>query len=382
MDLATACPLCGRAVGNTGYLVVERAYWYHECPALTAQPSTPTIAGRAAAPTIPAGGRPTLAETLFQPRLRLSISPVTSTSVIQQFCAELERFPAVRGIDLEQFIGQMAVLDVEASSLSDLIAALLALRELPVSGLTVTADGQISARLDEQAIERRAGIRFTPPSAPMASPPPAPTTAPPRDALAELQERLQQLSRGLADLTGRPAASAPAAQTTQAPTADPRERLHELTGRIAALKQRGEGPTSTEEQAATPAVGAAVATAPQQTEAQPLPADGDHPAPSALAGAQPAGKAVEREPATQSIQVVAYPFENFSSVNSFINAIRTLPDVRYVAPRRFRAGTIQLAVDYAGALPLSDRIRGLETFAPQIVNESEDTITVAIGGAR
>lgn len=368
MDLATACPLCGRAVGNTGYLVVERAYWYHECPALAAQPGAPTIAGRTAAPPIPAGGRPTLAETLFQPRLRLSISPVTSTSVIQQFCAELERFPAVRGIDLEQFIGQMAVLDIEATSLSDLIAALLALRELPVNGLTVTADGQISARLDEQAIERRAAR-------------PAPAAAPPKDALAELQERLQQLSRSLGSLTGRSAASGPATQTAPLSSSDPRERLHELAGRIAALKQTGEATTAAREQAAGVSA-SAVAAAPWQTEAKPLPAEDDHSAPATATSAQPTGGGVvEPAPAAQSFQVVAYPFENFSSVNSFINAIRALPDVRYVAPRRFRAGTIQLAVDYAGALPLSDRIRALETFAPQIVNETEDTITVAIGGA-
>jgi hypothetical protein len=79
--------------------------------------------------------------------------------------------------------------------------------------------------------------------------------------------------------------------------------------------------------------------------------------------------------------VIAYPFENFSSVNSFINAVRLLPDVRYVAPRRFRAGTIQLAVDYTGAEPLAERIRTLVAFTPRIVAEDEESVTVTIGNA-
>jgi hypothetical protein len=83
----------------------------------------------------------------------------------------------------------------------------------------------------------------------------------------------------------------------------------------------------------------------------------------------------------QSLQLIAYPFENFSGVNSFINAVRLLPDVRYVAPRRFRAGTIQLAVDYAGVEPLAERIRSLDSFMPRIVSEDEESVTVTIGHA-
>jgi hypothetical protein len=107
--------------------------------------------------------------------------------------------------------------------------------------------------------------------------------------------------------------------------------------------------------------------------------------PSAWRGMEVAAVAIAPQGAVpgtpQSLQLIAYPFENFSGVNSFINAVRLLPDVRYVAPRRFRAGTIQLAVDYAGAEPLAERIRSLETFMPQIVSEDEESVTVTIGHA-
>jgi hypothetical protein len=101
--------------------------------------------------------------------------------------------------------------------------------------------------------------------------------------------------------------------------------------------------------------------------------------------APPAAAIAERMPhlrpegAPDQVQVVAYPFQNFAVVNSFINALRRIPNVHNVAPRHFRGGTIQLAVDYTGREMLSEHIRELTHFDPEIVTEDGSSVTVAIG---
>lgn len=496
MDLASACPLCGRAVGNTGYLVVERAYWYHDCSAQPASQTGAPALAHAAGPALPAAGQSMLVDSAFQPRLRLTISPVRDSGAIQQFGAALVRSPAVRGLELEQYVGQVAVLAVDATSVSELVAALLSVEGFPVSGLTITADGQLSARLDVQTADTMPPPYATPAPAippftpPFASPlPPAPTVPTTFAAsriepgkLSDLRSRVQRLSQDLSQMlagsappptsqgfayppqqaspapaplsTDEPphpsavenaerhapspaesgehdvaaSADAPHDPFTRPPGSDPShapdfESLlpahastlwegydrgnsngHSAyepsagpfgvavqeppTGEIAAEEQRAlrdtpeaapdtHPPTPGEDAETWDVAAFGAAAVEDRVDAQPDAAG----AGAAQLRAEPALPAQRRAPDTaQSMQVVAYPFENFSGVNSFINAVRLLPDVRYVAPRRFRAGTIQLTVDYAGDEPLGERLRTLAGFSARVVSESSDTVTVTIGG--
>jgi hypothetical protein len=418
-------------------MVVERAYWYHDCGALGIAPGTPAhseshaLAAASTAPALPAGGRPTLVDSVFQPRSRLTISPATDSTTIQRFCTALSAHPAVRDVELEQFIGQMAVLLVDATSLSDLITALLNVEQFPVNGLTVTPDGQLSARLDEQAVARWSLPRRT------TSEQPAPQQGGAR--LNELQERVQRLARDLGALVARtpatmpttapprptPEPSAPLEEPTLAftgsaysrpvveenwaqppayeehePVADERPvigtHIWQALDRLAALRQSAAQEADTEQvdNVAREPIALATATLPLESETTPEPAPFFRRVATAveMASAADANDATpaeisetyvaSRSAAPQNIQVVAYPFENFSGVNSFINAVRLLPDVRYVAPRRFRAGTIQLAVDYMGEESLADRLRSLTSFTPHIVQQDDETVTVAIGGER
>jgi len=149
-----------------------------------------------------------------------------------------------------------------------------------------------------------------------------------------------------------------------------------------------------EQPAATPAEPAS-AWPNAEPEAPPPSAPEELPEPAATTAAgaveaevitRPFGATAERTPSAgaqslpDQVQVIAYPFENFGAVNSFINAIRRIPDVRHVAPRRFRGGIIQLTVEYAGAVPLASHLQVLEGFEPRVVSNEGDTVSVAIGG--
>jgi hypothetical protein len=83
----------------------------------------------------------------------------------------------------------------------------------------------------------------------------------------------------------------------------------------------------------------------------------------------------------RTITLVAYPFESFSLLNSFLTALSGVAGVAFAAPRRFRGGTLQLAVEYSGEEPLSARILRLSRFQPRVEVETYDSLTLAIEGA-
>ncbi len=83
-------------------------------------------------------------------------------------------------------------------------------------------------------------------------------------------------------------------------------------------------------------------------------------------------------PSGDSVTVIAYPFLKFSAVNLFLNAVSELSGVRHCAARRFRDGTLHLAVDYAGTTPFRERLIGLAGFGPRLISEDEHTLTVAL----
>lgn len=82
--------------------------------------------------------------------------------------------------------------------------------------------------------------------------------------------------------------------------------------------------------------------------------------------------------AAQGVQLVARPFSNFGQLNRFITAIGGLPDVRSVALRRFRDGTLWLAVDCVNTGAFSARLRAQREIPIEIVSEGEGTIEVAV----
>ncbi|MHB8575981.1 MAG: hypothetical protein ACYDCQ_11695 [Dehalococcoidia bacterium] len=430
--------------------------------------------------------------------MRVLVSPIHDSSTIEQFNAALLGASSVVSAELEQFVGQTAVLAVDATSASDLISALLGLDRFPLTGLTVAADGQLSVRLDESGAAHRdlpatAGPVFATPSAPVLpapavqqSPQPDPTADPLqnlRDTVSRLSGRINQVLHEGRSGVVIPQRPTPPVET--APVAWEEQRaatafdatvqaahLRSIT-RPADYEPHGEqagaalqATTSPAAVAATEDDGRAVRhffrhatpvepvvaapegvpeplltdtplpdehdTLPIFADVSALPADEAAPIARAQAPAVPddmsdttepspvtarqaflanreafaaldepltpeatirsvgasaavadAGETVQQPAETQDkLQVVAYPFENFAVVNSFISALRRLPDVRHVAPRRFRGGAIQLSVDYSGAEPFANLIGTLTHFEPQIVSDDGETINVAIGGAQ
>jgi hypothetical protein len=121
--------------------------------------------------------------------------------------------------------------------------------------------------------------------------------------------------------------------------------------------------------------------------AVPPPARTEAPATTALAIPAAEARATPRpQPSTtggdaDQLTVVAYPFASFTLLNSFIQSISGLGGVGFVTPRRFRGGSLQLAVDYAGGEPLAERIERLEQFHPRVSTGDDGQITVVIEGA-
>jgi len=479
VNLASDCPICSRALGESGHLVVDRAYWHHECakPPTLIEPPTDNEQ------TATSGVAPRAAQSLLEARLRVLVSPMRDSNTIEQFSAALQTADCVRRIDLEQFVGQTVVLAIDSPSVAELIAALLNLPGFPLAGLTISADGQLSVRLDELAVSRSApliGARLAD-TTPLhheegqasvqaqAARAAVSSDAAAMEGLTSTVNRLKsQLNRVLNEMNAPAARTALAATTAEAPQqiVRPDRVPGAATPEGSVMDQqrvpvpepassffRSTGPLDEQNASAAWHETAAAADAPAgQVTGQDRPrrsfpmyvdepvATGWRQSPASSpveatvqaeppAGAGPSSaltvvslEAVEVEPfeensrfehgeayvpqrrasspgevlsesnesmprrrsdtTPEKLQVVAYPFENFAGVNSFINAIRLLPDVRHVAPRRFRGGTIQLSVDYSGSEQLSEQIRGLDDFEPRIVSQEGDIINVAIGGSR
>lgn len=88
------------------------------------------------------------------------------------------------------------------------------------------------------------------------------------------------------------------------------------------------------------------------------------------------GAGHRRSPAIDEVvscTVIAQPFASFRDLNGFVSAVAALPGVRRAAPRRFRAGTLHLAVEYSGPLSLASLLTRLEPFALTI-GEGEDRV--------
>jgi hypothetical protein len=480
---------------------VERTYWYHECAAdAHAAPDPGVVHNATAVERAPEPPNP-----LLQSRLRVLVMPVADSATIERLIAGLAAQEAVRSAELEQFDGRSALLGVETSGASNLIAVLLRLQDFSVAGLTVTAEGQLNVRLDESAVPQAvapvtaAGPLPQPtpatqeqaPSAPAPAPLPAapPSAAAPggqEDLLATLRasvERLSGISRAIVERGEEPFTPQLSEQPTSLPSTQRDEREDEPAGALLASAGSeaanpllfparpapveleddarsayrpsswlfGEPSERTEVEpeehderavfwqedvfpiptasfadgaidseacaAAQPAEEPATDSVESAADLEPLafvPAEDRRsrlfmrneeegelyqpvssfslaPAPAESTGQErpmaPSAPAAiaEREPEAQPapanrVLVVASPFQNFAVVNSFITAIRSLPDVHNVAPRRFRDGAIELAIDYSGRDRLGAHIRGLSHFEPEIVSDDGQTVTVQIGG--
>ena len=82
-------------------------------------------------------------------------------------------------------------------------------------------------------------------------------------------------------------------------------------------------------------------------------------------------------PAT-GVQLIARPFSNFGQLNRFITAIGGLTDVRSVTLRRFRDGTLWLAVDCADATAFGARLRAQHEIPVEVLTEADGTIEVTV----
>lgn len=289
------------------------------------------------------------------PCLRLLVSPLRDAQTIGRFAVALEHCDGVRTVALDEFAGEAAAFSVLARGVGDLVSGLIQLAGFPLHELKLSA-AEITVRLQGQPALR------SEPQSNMAAAQPHQAATLADDAVDRLHVIARRLTAQLALLI----AEAPA------PVALPAFMVE------AAYLDRSE------QAAAVPvpnAEGTAAVAAGWQLDDEPVWA------PNGAASATATQTGATRAPwplgdaAPRTLQVIAHPFENFTLVNSFINALRRLPGVQHVAPRRFRAGTLQLTVDYAGGEPLVDHLRTLDTFAPRIDADDGETINLAIGGA-
>lgn len=89
--------------------------------------------------------------------------------------------------------------------------------------------------------------------------------------------------------------------------------------------------------------------------------------------ASAAGSAAEA-----GVQLIARPFSNFGQLNRFITVIGALADVRSVTLRRFRDGTLALAVDCADAAAFGSRLRTQREIPVEVLSEGDGTIEVTV----
>lgn len=77
-------------------------------------------------------------------------------------------------------------------------------------------------------------------------------------------------------------------------------------------------------------------------------------------------------------EIVAGPFARFQQLAAFVKALRAIPGVQDVATRQFVRGTVHLRIRHSQAIALTDRIREMTEFGPQILTDTADRIELRV----
>ena len=324
----------------------------------------------------------------------LQVSPLAGSARIARFVTFLHRDVGATRVDIEPQPGDEYTFQIPLP-LDRIIEALLDSIEFRPQSLRSFAGGRLQVRLP--AAEQ---VSVAAPASPEAGPvepqassaseteplaartPEAARTQPPMPQEASEVERsapeaaaapaaderqlfdaLTRLSNMLDASTVPSDATAPAAESIPDEPALDAEPSAEAPMPVASVEAVEAPPTEESEAEELPEAAAAEERrmAPQSEDEDPAP-------PVAAGGAS--GEA--------GVQLIARPFSNFGQLNRFITAIGGLTDVRSVTLRRFRDGTLWLAVDCSDAAAFGARLRGQSEIPVDVLSESAGTIEVTV----
>ncbi len=294
--------------------------------------------------------------------LRLLVSPLKSSVALQAFAERLLAAPHIQTATMERFQTETAEFAVITSSVGDLIGTVLGFEGMPLAALTITATGEVTIRLQRPDALTPMALDDLPERAPVQSS--ALRTEPEGAAAIEharLERLRQSLNRTLAQLTDL-AAGAPASI---------------VLPRDLAVAQPGRPDPEAPPLKPIPTAGGEAGTKPDPIEEPMRSEAGDHTSrPEKGSGQQPG----QMDHATgRALRVVAYPFENPTVVERFINALSNADGIGDVAAQPLLNGALQLTVEYASPVPLAERLAGMAEFAPRIVADDGDSVTIALG---
>lgn len=362
------------------------------------------------------GGGPCLCDRPVDETLRLRVGPFATQEELLRFAAALEHAPGLLHVEMTHGDLQEARFDVVATNTEVLALAAEAnpdhTIQVETNGTTVVArivpprrprttpavDALLPTRTrfrvfrlpPETPTLEEGALRDTyqsprPGDAHLPELPPVSTPAAPATTESQVAE---MLSNTRPTSERRPSATAPEAYAPQpAPTpSGPRETPAQAVNPPTVATPRAT-PDSTPRMAVAPtdrgstttAVQAPVATAPVAV-AQIATAPAPRPTPVAVADppARPTQPPAAPRDETREVVIVASPFRSFLALNEFQARVRMLPGVRDTRVRRFYGGTLNLAVVYADAVPLSDRLRAVAGAPWTLVSATPDRVELVL----
>jgi hypothetical protein len=338
----------------------------------------------------------------------LEVSPLSGSARIAHFIAFLHHEVGAPEVDLAPHAGHEYAFQV-ALSPERLIEALLDSVDFRPQSLRSFSEGRLQVRLAGAEPARIYATEGAPAAAARPQPVAGAVSAPPAPEV-EQSEIVAAPEAEVAQPTDRSAAAPDTAQEAE-PVALPASEEHQLFEALTRLshvldESLAEPAAEPAEQAdtvssvaaepaavpAAPAEAIPAVDAPAQSSAPAMQSTStedrseDHrrdersavsaAAPPVTEAAQPA--VPQGAPAESGVQLIARPFSNFGQLNRFITAIGALTDVRSVTLRRFRDGTLWLAVDCVDARAFGARLRNQRDIPVEVVSEGDGTIEVTV----
>jgi hypothetical protein len=297
------------------------------------------------------GGGPCICERQGQDTLSLRVGPFATQADLLRFAARLERAPGLLKVELTQPDLQEARFSVVALSADVLALAVEANPDFSISVETggSTVHGRISTSRRARPVS-------------------------PSDEMLPSRMRFR-VFRPLdppdaAGATERPAEPRP----TQPRSARLAPDRHERSGRLSP----GTGERTTEAEVAELLANARAAASmlprsappPRRTEAASAPV-------TAGTDAEPESSTVP----VSTLAIVGAPFRSFVALNEFQGVVRALPGVQDTRVRRFYGGTLNLSVEYTGAVPFVERLRAASGGAWTVIAATADRIELRLSEA-
>src|SRR5947209_3475024 len=97
-----------------------------------------------------------------------------------------------------------------------------------------------------------------------------------------------------------------------------------------------------------------------------------------MRGYDPGHDVAAAEAAAVQLTLVAGPFTRAERLRRFVQAVETLPDMREAAIVGLEQGMLSLALQYADALPLLERLWALTEFPFAVEQQDEDRLVLRL----